>query len=79
MTMYSDPEHPVWFQKKKVDEVLFCEELLEELPMICIHDSFFTVDGKVTDEGRRSIPTASTWPTAPFTWTVILRKPNPFA
>ena len=52
MTMYSDPEHPVWFQKKKVDEVLFCEELLEELPMICIHDSFFTVDGKVTDEGR---------------------------
>ena len=52
MTMYSDPERPVWFQKKKVDEVLFCEELLEELPMICIHDSFFTVDGKVTDEGR---------------------------
>ena len=47
MTMYSDPEHPVWFQKKKVDEVLFCEELLEELPMICIHDSFFTVDGRV--------------------------------
>ena len=52
MTMYSDPEHPVWFQKKKVDEVLFCEELLEELPMICIHDSFFTVDGRVTDENQ---------------------------
>ena len=50
MTTYSEIDLPEWFQKK-LDEVLFCEELLEELPMICIHDSFFTVDGKVTDEG----------------------------
>ena len=52
MTTYSEIDPPEWFQKKKVDEVLFCEELLEEVPMICIHDNFFTVDGKVTDEGR---------------------------
>ena len=52
MTTYSEVDLPEWFQKKKVDEVLFCEELLEDLPMICIHDSFFTVDGKVNDEGR---------------------------
>ena len=50
MTMYSEIDLPEWFQKKKLDEVLFCEELLEEQPMICIHDNFFTVDGKVTDE-----------------------------
>ena len=52
MTTYSEVDLPEWFQKKRVDEVLFCEALLEELPMICIHDSFFTVDGRVTDENQ---------------------------
>ena len=45
-------EEPVWLVKDKIDEYQFCKELLEEEPMICIHDTFFTVDGKVTDLGR---------------------------
>ena len=32
--------------------MLFCEDYLTDHPMICIHDSFFTVDGKVSDENR---------------------------
>ena len=45
-------EEPVWLVKDKIDEYKFCEELLQEEPMICIHDNFFTVDGKVTDLGK---------------------------
>ena len=45
-------EEPVWLVKDKIDEYKFCEELLQEEPMICIHDTFFTVDGKVTDLGK---------------------------
>ena len=43
-------ESPAWLDGDKIDEVLFCEELVAEHPMICIHEVFFTVDGKVTDE-----------------------------
>jgi putative DNA primase/helicase len=45
-------EEPIWLFKEKIDEYKFCEELLQEEPMICIHDSFFTVDGRVTDLGK---------------------------
>lgn len=43
---------PDWLFKDKIDESQFCEELLQEEPMICIHDRFFTVDGRVTDLGK---------------------------
>jgi putative DNA primase/helicase len=49
MTTFS--ESPAWLDGDKIDEVLFCEELRAEHPMLCIHEVFFTVDGKVTDEG----------------------------
>lgn len=41
---------PVWFDGKKINEVLFCEEFLREHPMLCVHDAFFTAEGRVTDE-----------------------------
>ena len=41
---------PDWFDGKKVDEVRFCREFLDEHPMICVKGSFFTVDGRITDE-----------------------------
>ena len=50
MTTSSEPV-PIWLDGDKIDEVLFCEELLAEHPMLCIHEVFFTADGKVTDEG----------------------------
>ena len=41
---------PVWFDGKKVNEARFCQKFLLEHPMICVKGSFFTVDGRVTDE-----------------------------
>lgn len=49
--MTTSSESPSWLDGDKIDEVLFCEELRAEHPMLCIHEVFFTVDGKVTDEG----------------------------
>lgn len=41
---------PIWFDGKRINEVLFCEEFLREHPMLCVHDAFFTTEGRVTDE-----------------------------
>jgi putative DNA primase/helicase len=41
---------PDWYDGKKVNEVAFCREFLTEYPMICVKGSFFTVDGRITDE-----------------------------
>ena len=41
---------PAWFDGKKINEVLFCEEFLQEHPLLCVHDAFFTTEGRVTDE-----------------------------
>lgn len=43
-------EHPIWFDGKKINEVLLCEEFFREHPMLCIHDTFFTTEGRVSDE-----------------------------
>ena len=40
-----------WYNDKKINEVIFCREFLREHPMICVKGSFFTKDGRVTDEG----------------------------
>lgn len=41
---------PAWFDGKKINEVLFCEGILRDHPMLCIHDTFFTAEGRVADE-----------------------------
>ena len=41
---------PEWFDGKKINEVMFCDAFLEEYPMKCIREQFFTVDGLVDDE-----------------------------
>ena len=43
---------PAWFDGKKINETLFCEEFLSDYPMICIHDAFFTENGRITDENQ---------------------------
>ena len=50
--MTTSSESPSWLDGDKIDEVLFCEELRREHPMLCIHDVFFTVDGKVTGKKK---------------------------
>ena len=41
---------PDWFDGKKVNEVLFAEDFLSRHPMVCVHGSFFTVEGRISDE-----------------------------
>ena len=41
---------PDWYDGKKVNEVGFCREFLEEYPMICVKGSFFTTEGRIADE-----------------------------
>ena len=43
---------PDWVQDNKIHEVLFCKAFLEKHPMICINDTFFTVNGRVSDENK---------------------------
>lgn len=43
---------PEWMEEKKINESLFCREYLQEHPMIAISGTFFTVDGRVTDEAK---------------------------
>ena len=41
---------PEWVNGKKINEVLFCREFLEEHPMVSVGGAFFTVEGLVSDE-----------------------------
>lgn len=43
-------EPPRWMQDKHFNEVLFCEDFLAAYPMVCVSGSFFTADGRITDE-----------------------------
>lgn len=43
-------ETPRWMQDKHFNEVLFCEDFLSAHPMVCVGGSFFTADGRITDE-----------------------------
>lgn len=46
-----------WFDGKKINESIFCEEFIKDFPMICINNTIFTVDGIVNDESgiRREV------------------------
>lgn len=48
---------PEGYDGKHVNEVKFCEEFLREHPMKSVNGTFFTVEGRVTDEDslRREI------------------------
>ena len=45
-------ELPEWYDGKHVNEVKFCEEFLYEHPMKSVNGTFFTVEGRVTDEDK---------------------------
>ncbi len=49
-------EYPVpWMSEKGVDEVLFCEELLEQHPMKCIGGVFIGLDGTMTEPALKRL------------------------
>ena len=43
---------PDWFDGKRINEVLFCQQFLEKHPMKCVRGRLFTVDGLIEDEGQ---------------------------
>ena len=43
-------EKPFWYDGKFVNEVGFCEDFLRQHPMVRVGGSFFTKDGRITDE-----------------------------
>ena len=43
---------PKWLAGDRINELEFCKAFLEQYPMICIHGTFFTADGRVTDENK---------------------------
>lgn len=43
---------PAWYDGHRLNELMFCQEFLEEHGLRCIGNSLFTVDGRVVDENR---------------------------
>ena len=43
---------PDWLSGKKIDEITFCQDFVRELPLICVRGTFYTMEGRVSDEGR---------------------------
>lgn len=43
-------EMPFWYDGKFINEVGFCEDFLRQHPMVRVDGSFFTMDGRITDE-----------------------------
>ena len=43
-------ERPFWYDGKFLNEVGFCEDFLQKHPMVCVGGSFFTKNGRITDE-----------------------------
>lgn len=48
----SPSDLPLWYDGKKINETLFCEDFLRRHPMRSINDAFFTVNGRVYDENH---------------------------
>ena len=44
-------QKPLWLGDGTINEVLFCREFLKQHPMCSLGGSFFTKEGKVSDEG----------------------------
>ena len=45
-------DFPAWYDGKTINETLFCEEFLAQHPMVSVNDTFFTKNGRITDENR---------------------------
>lgn len=50
-----DESWPDWYDGKRIDELMFCQNFLAKYPMKCIRDRLFTVDGAVEDERQISL------------------------
>ena len=71
--MKTEPDQePEWLMGNQINELAFCRVFLEEHPMICINETFFTTDGRVTDENKLKREILS-W-ISPYVFTGIPKK-----
>ena len=70
MEQASQPE--TWFDRSKVNDVLFCEDFLAGHPMKCIHGTFFDVNGAVGD--AEQIKAELYYKIAPYVTSGIAKK-----
>lgn len=57
-------ELPFWYDGKSVNEVGFCEEFLQQHPMVCVGGSFFTKDAPLfcpADKGQATQRQRNRW------------------
>ena len=47
--MNSKPYSQEWFEDGQIDEVAFCENFLQRMPLKCINGIFFSYDGMLSD------------------------------
>ena len=47
--MNSKPYSQEWFEDGQIDEVAFCENFLQRIPLKCINGIFFSYDGMLPD------------------------------
>ena len=47
--MNSKPYSQEWFEDGQIDEVAFCENFLQRMPLKCINGIFFSYDGMLPD------------------------------
>ena len=47
--MNSKPYSQEWFEDGQIDEVVFCENFLQRMPLKCINGIFFSYDGMLPD------------------------------
>ena len=53
--VFREENWPDWYDGKRIDELMFCQDFLTKHPMKCIRDRLFTVDGPVEDERQISL------------------------
>ena len=51
-TLLFEDSLPDWYDGKRINEVLFCQQFLEKHPMKCVRGRLFTADGLIEDEGQ---------------------------
>ena len=49
MVMPPEESIPDWYDGKRINEVLFCQQFLKKHPMKCVRGRLFTVDGLIED------------------------------
>ncbi len=52
VVMLPEESLPDWYDGKRINEVLFCQQFLKKHPMKCVRGRLFTVDGLIEDEAQ---------------------------